>query len=112
MDTDSNTTGDILGDHCDWYDAYPDTCGMYDDDDFWAGYHCCACDGGYNDYGWNNINLKAKTIENVDSNNYDFAIAAGAAIASVAVFGWTIKEALSKRKKVLYYDDSDVFSKL
>ena len=33
-------------DGCDWYWGMEDTCGWYDDDDFWAFYDCCACGGG------------------------------------------------------------------
>ena len=45
-DTD-NGAGDSYGDTCaSWYDAYPSSCGGYDDDDFVAGDMCCACGGG------------------------------------------------------------------
>ena len=37
---------DSTGDGCEWYDAYPSTCGDYDTDWFWADLMCCSCNGG------------------------------------------------------------------
>lgn len=39
----NETVFDKYGDSCEWYDRYPDQCGNYDDDDFNATIHCCAC---------------------------------------------------------------------
>ena len=36
---------DSYGDGCDWYDANPDGCGGYDNDDFTSWDECCACGG-------------------------------------------------------------------
>lgn len=33
-------------DDCDWYWGRENLCGDYDDDDFTAAEHCCACGGG------------------------------------------------------------------
>ena len=39
-----DSTEDEDGDTCtDWYDEYPDGCGDYDDEDFYAATQCCAC---------------------------------------------------------------------
>jgi hypothetical protein len=37
---------DSFGDVCDWYNSYDDSCGLFDDDDFFAYTMCCACNGG------------------------------------------------------------------
>ena len=37
---------DAGGDSCSWYSSYADSCGAYDDEDFVASQHCCACGGG------------------------------------------------------------------
>ena len=37
---------DITGDGCEWYDAYPSTCGQYDAAGFSANSMCCSCNGG------------------------------------------------------------------
>ena len=36
---------DSYGDGCDWYDANPDGCGVYDTDEFIAADQCCVCEG-------------------------------------------------------------------
>ena len=38
---------DSYGDGCDWYYGNEASCGLYDDDDFWAFWDCCACGGGW-----------------------------------------------------------------
>ena len=38
---------DTAGDGCSWYYDNQDSCGDYDDWDFWADYWCCACGGGW-----------------------------------------------------------------
>jgi hypothetical protein len=45
--TDFFSSGDIGGDLCDWYETYSSSCGIYDDDDFWASDMCCVCGGGF-----------------------------------------------------------------
>ena len=37
---------DTDGRSCDFYDAKPDQCALFDDPDFHAGDVCCACNGG------------------------------------------------------------------
>ena len=37
---------DQTGDDCAWYESYPDTCGSYDTDNFFAERMCCVCGGG------------------------------------------------------------------
>lgn len=45
--TDTNGDfGDLAGDKCSWYAEYPDSCGLYDTEDFIAKQMCCACEGG------------------------------------------------------------------
>lgn len=34
---------DTFHDGCEWYNEFPESCGMYDDDDFQAIDMCCAC---------------------------------------------------------------------
>merc|ERR1712216_1016475 len=41
------TETDSYGDGCEWYYGNEDSCGDYDDDDFWADAWCCACGGGW-----------------------------------------------------------------
>lgn len=36
---------DTYHDGCEWYDATPQDCGLYDDDDFVSNEVCCACGG-------------------------------------------------------------------
>ena len=47
----NNGFGDTAGDKCDWYDANPSGCGLYDTEDFQAASMCCACQGGCMDAG-------------------------------------------------------------
>ena len=42
----NNGFGDTAGDKCDWYAAYPDSCGNYDTESFKAKEMCCECEGG------------------------------------------------------------------
>ena len=37
---------DIGGDGCAWYGNNVSSCGMWDDEDFYANVYCCACGGG------------------------------------------------------------------
>ena len=49
LDSCTDTAGDatdVDGDGCDVYDAYPEFCDGYDDDDFVSSEMCCACGGG------------------------------------------------------------------
>ena len=49
IDTCADTAGDATdedGDGCLYYAAYPEECGLYDDEDFSALAMCCACGGG------------------------------------------------------------------
>jgi hypothetical protein len=43
----SDYATDLTEDGCEWYDAYPDSCGYWDDEDFDAVNMCCSCGGGY-----------------------------------------------------------------
>ena len=43
-DTD-NGKKDSWGDGCDWYQNYPEDCGIFDDDDFNSYEMCCGCKG-------------------------------------------------------------------
>ena len=38
--------GDSHGDGCEWYNAFPSSCGAYDTEDFIASEMCCSCQGG------------------------------------------------------------------
>ena len=37
---------DAYGDNCQWYDQYPATCGLADNDEFVSAVLCCMCGGG------------------------------------------------------------------
>ena len=40
---DGQTTLDTFHDGCEWYNEFPEGCGLYDDEDFIAKEMCCAC---------------------------------------------------------------------
>ena len=50
VDTNDDNTVDSFGTGCEWYDEYPEGCGLYDVDDvgmeFVANDICCSCGGG------------------------------------------------------------------
>ena len=39
----TNGATDTGNDGCNWYEAHPNTCGNFDDEDFRAYPMCCAC---------------------------------------------------------------------
>jgi hypothetical protein len=45
-DSDPASATDSGDDYCFWYNDFPGSCGLYDDDDFNASEFCCACGGG------------------------------------------------------------------
>ena len=53
---------DFLGHSCDLYDAYPDLCGLVDDEEFDASEMCCACGGGSGSYGGGIYNSGTSTF--------------------------------------------------
>lgn len=59
---------DVTYDDCSWYDAYPDSCGYWDDEDFSSNDMCCACGGGN---GCSNTNYGATDVTYDDCTWYD-----------------------------------------
>merc|ERR1711920_88537 len=110
---DSYYAVDNSGDDCDWYDNYPDACGLHDNDDFVASERCCACGGGLYERVWPPANLALKAVKKEKDASYtDVAVAAFAAIASLAVFGWSVKTAFDARKRNVIQQENDVYSRL
>lgn len=103
---------DSDGDRCDWYESMPFSCGNYDDDDFIASERCCICGGGKQVPIWPpaNVQLKGVTRQNAQASNYDFAVAVFSAFATLAVAGWSLKTALTKR--IQSQAQNDVFERL
>jgi len=107
-----NGATDEYGDSCVWYDTAFEECGDFDDDDFIASEICCACRGGKQVPSWSvaSTQLKGVTKKKADVSYTDIAAAILSAFATLAVAGWSIKTALTKRIQI--QNQSDVFERL
>lgn len=102
VDTTEDGATDSDGNTCDWYVNSSDywECGDHDDEDFNAYEMCCYCNGGKMEpKPWNpaSTQLKGVTKQNAEGSYTELAIAMFSAFATLAVAGWSIRTALTKR---------------
>ena len=70
---------------CDWYNAYPTSCGNYDTEEFIASDMCCICGGGSNPSGDWTISMSAKfeRVQARQSSYTTYAAIGGTVLAAV-----------------------------
>ena len=85
--------GDVTGDMCDWYNAYPSYCGLYDTEFFTAKDMCCVCGGGSNPSGDWTISMSAKfeRINNNKTTYTTYAAIGGTVLAAIFCANYAFK---------------------